>query len=404
MLLTRPPNIDMSLSAFDLLRLTAQSLRNNPLRSALSISGVFMGVTAVVATLQVGTISRAVIAEELAKREAPQVTLFPWWRPGKAYEPLQMDDLIFLRQRLVGFRAISAVDWAGTRKALVHDREADAFMLAVSQDFVASSGRQMLAGRFFTEADFERYRSVAVIDQFLAENLFEDPDAAVGQQVFFDSRPLLVVGLLETKLAEDEETPTGQVYIPLSLHHALNGHQRIGSLRLRPQSLEGIDALKDQAEQLLQQRSPDRSFRTFNNVEDIQERQQVMRLAARGLAVVGLISLLVGGIGIANIMLASVAERTSEIGLRRAIGATRQEIMLQFVLEAAVLSMVGGTAAVVTVHGVTGLVAERFDLPYRFEAQSAAVALGAAIAVGVGASLLPALQASRLDPVQALRS
>ncbi|MGF1515955.1 MAG: ABC transporter permease [Elainellaceae cyanobacterium] len=394
----------MSLSSTDLLRLTTHSLRSNPLRSLLSVSGVFMGVAAVVTTLQVGTISRAVIAEELAKREAPQVSLYPRWQPGKPYQPLQIDDLTFLRQRLVGVRALSAIDWAGTVLALFHDREANAFMLAVSQEFFATSGLRLLAGRVLTETDFERYRSVAVIDQFLADNLFESTEAAVGAQVYFDGRPLVVVGVLETKLGDSEETPTGEVYIPLALHHALEGHQRINALRLRPQSVTTIDALEDQAKQVLQQRSPDRRFYTFNNVEDIRERQQVLQLAARGLAAVGVISLLVGGVGIANIMLASVAERTSEIGLRRAIGATRQEIMLQFILEAAVLSIIGGAVAIVVVHGLTRVVANRFELPYQFEGRSAAIALGAAIAVGVGASLLPALQASKLDPVQALRS
>ncbi len=393
----------MGLSSADLLRLTTHSLRSNLLRSLLSMSGVFMGVAAVVATLQVGSISRAVIAEELDKREAPQVSLYPRWQPGKPYQPLQTDDLAFLQQRLVGARALSAIDWAGTRLALFHDREANAFMLAVSREFFTTSGLGLLVGRLFTEADFERYRSVVVIDQFLAESLFDELGDAIGEQVYFGGRPLVVVGVLETKL-EEEETPTGKVYIPLSLHHALEGHQRINALRLRPQSLETIETLEEQAEQLLQQRSPDRRFYVFNNVEDIQERQQVLQLAARGLAAVGLISLMVGGVGIANIMLASVAERTAEIGLRRAIGATRQEIMLQFILEAAVLSVMGGAAAVIVVHGLTRVVADQFELPYRFEGRSAAVALGAAIAVGVGASLLPALQASKLDPVQALRS
>ncbi|MEO0408075.1 MAG: ABC transporter permease [Cyanobacteria bacterium P01_A01_bin.135] len=394
----------MTLRPLDLFQLTARSLWGNPLRSALSMSGVFMGVAAVLATLQVGNISRTVIAEELAEREAPQVWLYPQWQPGRPYRRLQLDDLAFLQQRLVGTKAISAVDWAGVRRAVVHDREDDALMMAVSEAFLVTSGRQLLTGRFFTEADFERYRSVAVIDQFLADNLFDSLEAAIGAQVYFNGRPLQVVGVLETKLAADEEEPTGQVYLPLSLHHALQGHQDIGSLRLRPQSSEAIDSLQTQAEQLLQQRSPERRFRTFNNIEDLQERQQVLQLAARGLAAVGVISLLVGGVGIANIMLASVAERTSEIGLRRAVGATRQEIMLQFVLEAVVLSLVGGSVAVVTVHGLTTLVTQQFDLPYEFKARSAVVALGAAVGVGVGASLLPALQASRLDPVQALRS
>jgi putative ABC transport system permease protein len=113
---------------------------------------------------------------------------------------------------------------------------------------------------------------------------------------------------------------------------------------------------------------------------------------------------LVGGVGIANITIASVTERTSEIGIRRAVGATQREIALQFVLEAALLSLASGTVALVVVHVVALNVADAFDLPYEFEGRIAALALGSALVVGVGAGFPPALRASQLDPVQALRS
>ncbi|MGB3495683.1 MAG: FtsX-like permease family protein, partial [Elainellaceae cyanobacterium] len=145
-------------------------------------------------------------------------------------------------------------------------------------------------------------------------------------------------------------------------------------------------------------------FWVWNNVEDILEQQATLRLASRALTAVGAISLLVGGVGIANIMVASVAERTSEIGLRRAIGATQQEIMVQFILEAVLLSMIGGVGAIATVHALASTVAQQFELPYEFEAEIAAIAISSAVVVGIGSSFFPALQASQLDPVLALRS
>jgi putative ABC transport system permease protein len=139
-------------------------------------------------------------------------------------------------------------------------------------------------------------------------------------------------------------------------------------------------------------------------VEDILEQRQVLQLTSRALAAVGAIALLVGGVGIANIMIAAVTERTAEIGLRRAIGATQPEIMLQFMLEAGLLSLLGGAIAIGTVHGLTLIVSDVFELPYQFEASTAIFSLTSAMGVGVGASFLPALRASRLDPVKALRS
>jgi putative ABC transport system permease protein len=275
-------------------------------------------------------------------------------------------------------------------------------MIAVSQDFLLTSGRKLVAGRFFTAADFASYRPVAVIDQFLAQKLFETKDA-IGQRIYVNSRPYIVVGVVPTRV-EEEEPPEGEIWISMALHSALTGSQDIGGLRLRPTAMQDLEDLGKQAEQLLMQRFPGKEFWTWNNVKNIVEQQQTLELASRALAVVGLISLLVGGVGIANIMIASVTERTAEIGLRRAVGATQQDIMLQFVLEAAVLSVVGGVVALGVVHGLTATVAKTFKLPYQFESGTAALALGSAVLVGIGAGLPPALRASRLDPVKALRS
>jgi putative ABC transport system permease protein len=139
-------------------------------------------------------------------------------------------------------------------------------------------------------------------------------------------------------------------------------------------------------------------------VDDILEQRATLKLASRALAAVGAIALVVGGVGIANIMVASTTERITEIGIRRAIGATQREILVQFILEAVILSIVGGGCAISMVHGLTLVAAQRFELPYTFDVQTAGLSLSSAIAVGIGASFFPALQASRLNPVDALRS
>lgn len=393
----------MSLAFADLLKLTFRSLFHNPLRSSLTMLGVFMGVASVHATLQVGTISRAVIAQELAKRDAPQVTVYPEWSfSGGARAQLKAEDLEFLQKRLSDMQAISASDWAGPTETLFQDREATPFMSAVTQDFLLTSGRSLVMGRFFTSADFANYRPVVVIDEFLAQKLFQAQDA-IGERIYINARPYIVVGVVPTRV-DDEEPPEGQVLIPMSLHSALTGSQDIGGIRIRPYQIEDLESLGKQAEQLLMQRFPGQEFFVWNNVDDILQQKKTLELASQALAVVGLISLLVGGVGIANIMIASVTERTSEIGLRRAVGATRRDIMLQFVLEAALLSVVGGVTALGVVHGLTLTVAETFKLPYKFEPNTAVLALGSAVLVGIGAGLPPALRASQLDPVKALRS
>jgi len=389
----------MSLSPLDLIALTCNSLRSNLLRSGLTSLGVFMGVAAVSATLQVGSISRAVIAEQLAQREAPQVFIGLWGVRDK--EP-KLEDMEFLRQQLEGWQAISAINWIGSSQTLFQGEEAEPFMLAVSPDYLLTTGRRVLLGRPFTAADFDNYRPVVVIDQFLADKLFKGQEP-IGQLIFSEQRPFLVVGVIETKFNSDGDEPKGNLLLPLSTYSAMTGSQRIDSISVRPNNLKDMKNLEEQAKQLLKQHFTGSDFYAGNNVEEILKQKETLELASRGLTAVGIISLLIGGVGIANITIAAVIERTSEIGLRRAIGAKRRDILLQFILEAVILSLVGGTAAIATVHGLTVVVADTFKLPYKFESRTAALSLSSALLVGVGAGFLPALRASQLDPVKALR-
>ncbi|NJL69067.1 MAG: ABC transporter permease [Microcoleus sp. SM1_3_4] len=393
----------MSLSPTDLLSLTCNSLLGNPLRSALTTVGVFMGVAAVSATLQVGNISRAVIAEKLAKRSAPQAYVGPEWDPV-SFESLQLrlEDLEFLKQRLTKARAISSLDWAGATDTIFQGQKGNPFMMAVTQDFWVTSGKQLVAGRFFTPADFANYRPVVILDKFIADRLFKSTNP-IGQRIYVNSRPYIVVGIVPTNTNREQE-PQGQLFIPMSVYNSLTGSREIGSLLIRPHKLQELEQVGKQAQKLLEQRFPGKKFYVGNNMEEILAQQQTLEMVSRSLLAVGMISLLVGGVGIANITIASVAERTREIGLRRAIGATQREVMLQFYLEAVLLSLFGGILAIVTVHVITGVVADTFKLPYKFDSGTAVLALGSALLVGVGAGFLPACKASQLDPVKALRS
>ena len=385
----------MTITPFDLLNLTIRSLSGNPLRSTLTTLSVFIGVAAVTATLQVGSISRSVIARQIADRDAPQATVFP-------ESQLRLEDIKFLQKRLLGLKAISASSSPTSSRTLFQDEEANPLMLGVSQNFLLTSGKQLVRGRFFTKADFISYRPVVVIDEFLANKLFKN-QKPIGQRIYAERRPYIVVGVVKTSVSSSD-APEGEMMIPMSVYNALMGSQRIGAIWMRPYKLEDLKNLEDKAKNLLEQRFPGQKFDVRNNIEGILEQQKTLELVSRALAAVGVISLLVGGVGIANITISTVSERTSEIGLKLAIGATKQDIMLQFILEATLLSLLGGTVAISMVHGLTLVVANTFDLPYQFETSTGALSLGSALLVGVGAGFLPALRASQLNPVTALRS
>jgi putative ABC transport system permease protein len=388
------------LSFRDLIMLTSKSLLGNPLRSGLTTLGVFMGVFAVSSTLQVGDISTLMIEQELAKKEAPQVKFNLYSAEGR--QP-KAQDLEYLRQRLNRWKTIGAKGFSSFESIRFENAEQESSIVNVTPDYLTTSGRGMLRGRFLTPPDFTSYRSVVVIDRLLWEKLFKSGPIA-QKDVFFLNRLWRVVGVIETKAEYSGGEPRGFAIIPMSTFSSLTGTEGIDQILVSPQSVTDIDQIKTTGENLLKKRFPDAEVWSYSNIDTILELKQIWTLASRGLLAVGGISLLIGGIGITNITVAAVVERTSEIGLRRAIGATRREILLQFILEALLLSLFGGVSAIVIVHGITTGVSSTFDLPYTFNPRTAALALGSAIGVGVGACFLPALRASRLDPVLALRA
>jgi putative ABC transport system permease protein len=394
----------MSISPLDLLNLVYVSLRGKLLRSALSALGVFMGVVAVSAPLQVNNIGRAIIAREMAQREVPQVKIYPTFNPvTRQFAELKLSDLEFLRARLVGLRAISTDIPAFSRDSIwFRDRETNADLKAVSQEFLETTGRVLIRGRFFSPVDFNKYRPVVVIDELLQQELFKGEDP-IGQRIYSEGRPYFVVGVIEHKQFLEEQ-PKGLLLMPIALYSALKGRETIQTISLRPTNPQDLERLGNQAVQILEDRFQGLKFWQGSNISDIRFREQLLKRISGILLIVGSIALLVGGVGITNITIASVTERTSEIGLRRALGATQLDIMLQFIAEAAVLSLFGGTMAIATVHGITVVVANSFDLPYRFSETTAAVAIGSALVTGTGAAFFPARHGSKLDPVQALRS
>ncbi|CAD5944222.1 Macrolide export ATP-binding/permease protein MacB [Planktothrix agardhii] len=394
----------MGLSILSLIRLSCSSLLANPVRSFLSGIGVFMGVAAVSATLQVKNISTAVIKQQLDERDAPQIGIDSPRNPiTEQWAELSLEDIIILKKQLKGLKSISGSSWINwSAQAVFQNQKAHPYLQAMTVDFLNTSGRKLIAGRPFNSSDFENYQPVVIIDQFLADKLFKSLNP-LGKTIYIDFRPYVVVGIVVTKPLWSGQEPKGFVYVPMAIHSAVTGQKEINSLLLRPSKIENLDSMSEQAKKILEKRFPGYEIEPWKTSEDILERQKTLDSVSKALLVVGAISLIVGGVGIANITIASVIERTPEIGLRRAVGATQLDIMLQFILEAAILSLIGGTIAIITVHGATVVVAKQFKLPYKFEQKTAALALSSAILVGVGAGFFPALRASQLDPVKALR-
>ncbi|MFA9202138.1 MAG: ABC transporter permease [Candidatus Nanopelagicaceae bacterium] len=395
----------MSISLPDLVTITCKSLYTSPLRSGLTMLGVFMGVTAVSATLNIGSITDAQIKAKLADRDRPYIVPYLSPQGNFSAEELNEEDRQTLQQGVSNIRSISSLSQLYLTSVQFEDREATEIQSSgVSQNYVETTGRKILQGRFLNAADFTQYRPVAIIDRQLANLLFEGQEA-IGKNIYADGTRLTIVGIMETKTDGSDFQASGTLWLPLTFAEVLQQESFDGSLQISSHKLEDIPLLKEQIEKILSQRHPKSTVYLWDNTEDLLREQELQKTAAKALYAVALIALLIGGVGIANISIASVMERIKEIGLRRAIGATKTEVMIQFILEATVLSLVGGTAAIATVHGLTVTATTQFiQAPYQFSGQRAALSLGSALLVGVGASFFPALKASRIDVIQALRT
>jgi putative ABC transport system permease protein len=393
----------MALSPLDLSLNTLRDLTGNWVRSGLTALGIFMGVTAINATLNIDTITSNVLQQKLESRDNPYVS--PWiYGQDKPRIEWTEEVIADLQQSVPGVVSISRVrNLPVSQVQYLGNIETSVDAAAVSQNYQRTTGRQILQGRFFDLADFDEYRPVVVIDQVLAEKLFPDRDP-LGEGIFINNTRFSVVGITESKRFWEEQELTGSLWVPESYAQIMQGRFRYGRIQIAIDDLDNYEAIQDAIQAYLEYTFPGYTVNVWGNVGDIYEEEQQLKASVRVLKAVGIMALIIGGVGIANITIAAIMERTREIGLRRAIGASDLEVMAQFIAEAALLSLIGGAGAVVTVHFLTKAATTTvFEAPYEFHLRDAAISMGAAFAVGVGSSFLPALRVTQIDVVQALR-
>ena len=407
------------MSPFAAFLMGLEMLRRNKLRAFLTMLGVIIGVMSVTLIVMVSGGFQSFIQGEFAKIGSRTILVF--FDPGRKaagettgpIEGLKMPDLDFVRERVPEAELVVPMASYGSMRADAGDNHLDdAKPNASTADYFELNGIELLSGRLFTPEDNAGRRNVAVIGEEVAARLF-GKGQAVGKLVSLPGITLEVVGVMKAKTLLGQNNGKDLVLPIETCLYKWQGDVGLGLMMIRPKASVPVERAMDSIWRTMMLRSGNKPiYRVDSNESIAKVFGAILGGAGAVLAGIAALSLLVGGIGIMNIMLVSVTERTREIGLRKALGAKRGAILTQFLVEAATLSLVGGLIGMglayllgfaVTFGTAAAKVPNENGLTTPFPLTAALLATVFSAGIGVLFGLYPALSASRLDPIVALR-
>lgn len=388
-------------------RVAVTALRANRLRSALTMLGVIIGVAAVVMLVAIGTGAKQYVESQVQGLGSNLLLVVPGeltFGSAPTSSRLTLADVDEIG-RVAGDRQRVAATVTSGETLRAGNAELFATVQGVTETVPEVFTRPVARGEFLRRSDVDTRRRVVVLGGSAATSLFGDRDA-VGRQVTIAGVRFRVIGVLartgSSSLAGAD--PDLTVYIPITAAQRLLGTQRVDGLAVKAPDLEQIDALGSRIVATLEDRYPGERFSAVTQEQILGVVGRILGLLTLVLAAIAGISLLVGGVGITNIMLVSVRERTREIGLRKAVGARQRDVLVQFLIEAVLLTTIGGVLGIGLGVGVAVLVNQVSPLPAVVAWWSVLLAFGVSVAVGVFFGVAPARRAGRLDPVTALRT
>jgi putative ABC transport system permease protein len=397
---------------WETVRLALDSMRGNLFRSALTMLGVVIGVAAVIAMLALGRGAKAAVDAQLAQLGADVLTVTTGmrWASGVArdQQTLTMDDAEALARDARNIAAI-VPEQSGRQQVRLGARNLSLSVIGTLPDHARVNGYEIEHGRMFTAADDASRRRVAVLGGEVPELLQVPAASLVGATVVVKNMPFEVVGVYRRKGAVGFGNPDDDVYIPLATsRYRITGSGEIQTISAQVAAGSALPAAMVEIERVLRREhglSPgrDNDFTLLDRRQFLATQQQTTEILGFLLAGIAGVSLVVGGIGIMNIMLVTVTERTREIGIRKAIGATRGNILRQFLVESVILCLAGGALGAALGVATAAALSEFAGWQTAVTADALLLAFGFSAAVGVLFGYWPARRAAALDPIEALR-
>jgi putative ABC transport system permease protein len=393
------------------LLLALREIRRNVLRSVLTILGIVIGVAAVIVMVTLGDGATLAVTSQIQSLGSNLLMI----RTGQHMGPMSTGGAPFTLEDAVAVGrdvpAVLAVAPSASQSltAVAGNANWSATVTGTDNRFFEVRNWTFAAGRPFTEAELRSGRAVCVIGATVHKELF-GPQDPVGQKIRLKQVSCEVVGLLQAKGQSTMGTDQDDlVVMPLrTFHRRLSGNRNVTLIQVSVQEGDSTEQAKGDIERLMRKRRHIAAGEQDDfNVRDMKEIANMLtgttKVLTALLSAVAAVSLLVGGIGIMNIMLVSVTERTREIGIRLAIGALEREVLMQFLVEAVVLSSLGGVLGIVLAIGAAVGLAGVLEVPFVLNAEIVATAFLFSAAVGVVFGYFPARRAARLDPIEALR-
>ena len=395
-------------SFLESLRMSIHAILANKMRSLLTMLGIIIGIASVVSVVALGNASQAKIMEQISSMGTNTIDIMPGtgfgdMRSGKV-KTLKVRDSDYLAQQ--GFIVSSSPSVSASGTLVFENYSLTAQLTGVGDAFFEVKGKDIAQGRTFTEEEVSRIASVVVVDDNTRKEIFSDVPDPVGKIIMFNKKPLRVIGITEPENNTGPRADSMHLWTPYTTAmYKINGSNDINSITVRVSDAVNSQVAEESIENILTALHGKKDFFMINSdsiKQTIENTTNTMKLLIASIAV---ISLIVGGIGVMNIMLVSVTERTKEIGIRMAIGAKQRDILQQFLIEAVLICIAGGFMGV-TLSMLIGLGFNTFSTNFGmdFSTTSIVLALVCSTSIGIIFGYMPAKNASNLNPIDALAS